>query len=233
MGYKMKYDALQSLISNFHMVTDNTWTVSICRDTKVGQNPLHVFLIIEGLEDGEPFLHHAHLVKKGKRDTTTGKFIAESKTLSAMQGYAQVLFKENLPRQYFLDAAKTYLYKTFAVPKTSAQALIKKIKADVQRTEQENAIPYNITGQAKFTAISYGSRETHSCVSYMQSLLVNWRDEQGTYVLDKDQRESIHPKNFQAFLQNLIATDPRDILPEEQETIEEINQRGSGNCLLM
>lgn len=225
----MAYDALNSIISRPHIITNDTWTVSICRDTKKGVNPFHVFLIIEGLDNGKPFLHYAHLVAHGQKDKQTGRYIIE-KNLSAPQGYAKIILNRDLPRQAFLQRSSSYLHKTFAMSRTSAEALIMQLETD---EKNEKMIPYNLTGQAKFTAVSYGSRETHSCASYAQWILVNLKNEQGKPVLSSAQRESIKPSDFKAFLKGLVITDPTDILPEENERLNEIDQQRSSNCLIM
>lgn len=144
----------RNIIGGTFDITEKYWTVSLMRDKK-STNPMHTFLIIEGIQAGRHVLKLADLVVDDDKPVT----------VTAMSGKAAIRLKD-LKVNAVSARTEGYIQQTWQITAGQGQQLITDVSNDIGKD-----ITYNTLGNSKVHSGFFGLQGTENCLTWAEGKL--------------------------------------------------------------
>ncbi len=151
----------RNTIGGKFILSQNNWTVSLCRDKKA-KNTRHAFIIIEGIDSQDEYvLKLAHLVLAKEQKGLLNKLGAD------FVGTAEIDCLD-INSEKLKGRAPGFVHQTWSINRHKAAQLLQAIHADIGKQ-----INYNILGDSKLHSAVNHSQDADNCISWAVSKLAN------------------------------------------------------------
>lgn len=144
----------RNIIGGTFDVTEKYWTVSLMRDNN-SKNPMHTFLIIEGIQQSRHVLKLADLVVDDSKPVTA----------IAMSGKAAIRLKD-LNIKAVKARTEGYVQQTWQITSDQGQQLLTDVANDIGKD-----ITYNNFGNSKAYSGLFGMQATDNCLTWAEGKL--------------------------------------------------------------